>query len=113
MHGIPGCRRERGGPLSEDYREYRDEAERAAGVAGRILTAAFGKVEAREKRPGDLVTDADSASQRAIADHLTRAFPDHTLLAEEDDAQPDPDNPWRWIVDPLDGTINFAHGLPL
>ena len=72
----------------------------------------YGKVAAREKQPGDLVTEADSASQRRIAEILAGAFPDSTLLAEEDGASPDPANPWRWIVDPLDGTINFAHGFP-
>ena len=48
--------------MAEDYREYRDVAEAAAAEAGRILTEAFGKVEAREKRPGDLVTYRSDAS---------------------------------------------------
>ena len=87
-------------------------AERAAREAGALLLSLYGKVAAREKQPGDLVTEADSASQRLIAAILADAFPDSTLLAEEDGAEPDPDNPWRWIVDPLDGTINFAHGFP-
>ena len=58
------------------------------------------------------MTDADLASQRLIAAELHRAFPDHTLLAEEEGATADPERAWRWIVDPLDGTINFAHGFP-
>ena len=99
-------------PLVDDYRAFLPVAERAALAAGAILMAAYGKVEAREKGPGDLVTDADSASQCAIATILAGAFPDHTLLAEEDGALPDPLAPWRWVVDPLDGTINFAHGFP-
>jgi len=99
--------------MTGDYREYRRTAERAAREAGALLLAASGRVEAREKAPGDLVTDADSASQRAIAATLARAYPGHTLLAEEDGVLPDPDCEWRWIVDPLDGTINFAHGFPL
>jgi myo-inositol-1(or 4)-monophosphatase len=77
------------------------------------LLDAYGRVSAREKGPSDLVTDADLASQRAIAALLAEAFPDHTLLAEEEGVVPDPANPWRWIVDPLDGTVNFAHGVPL
>ena len=80
---------------------------------GRLLLQAYGRVSAREKGPADLVTEADFASQQLIADRLGEAFPDHTLLAEEEGAETDPDNPWRWIVDPLDGTMNFAHGFPV
>jgi myo-inositol-1(or 4)-monophosphatase len=98
--------------VSDVYREYQEVAERIAAEAGRLLLGAYGKVEAREKGPSDLVTDADLASQRLIAERLGRAFPDHTLLAEEEGVRPDPGKPWRWIVDPLDGTINFAHGFP-
>ena len=95
-----------------DYSDHRAVAEAAARDAGRILLDHYGRVQAREKGPGDLVTDADSASQRSIAAALANAFPDHTLLAEEDDVIADPGNPWRWVVDPLDGTVNFAHGFP-
>jgi myo-inositol-1(or 4)-monophosphatase len=98
--------------VSDDYREYQDVAERLATVAGRLLRDAYGQVEAREKGPGDLVTDADLASQRLIAEELDRTFPGHTLLAEEEGVGADPARAWRWIVDPLDGTINFAHGFP-
>jgi myo-inositol-1(or 4)-monophosphatase len=76
-----------------------------------LLAGAYGQVVAREKGPGDLVTDADLASQRQIAAALAQAFPEHTLLAEEEGQKADPARPWRWIVDPLDGTINFAHGF--
>ena len=99
--------------MPDTYQHHREVAERAARAGGAILTAAFGTVEAREKAPGDLVTDADTASQRAIAAILAHAFPDHTLLAEEDGVTPDPGRPFRWVVDPLDGTVNFAHGVPL
>jgi myo-inositol-1(or 4)-monophosphatase len=95
------------------YLPFRMLAERAALEAGGLLKAAYGHVSAREKGPGDLVTDADRASQQLIARILTEGRDDHTLLAEEDGAVPDPAKPWRWVVDPLDGTINFAHGFPL
>lgn len=98
--------------MQQDYREYQAAAERMALEAGTVLSEAYGRVAAREKRPGDLVTDADLASQRVIAARIAEAFPDHTLLAEEEGAVPDPARPWRWVVDPLDGTINFAHGFP-
>jgi myo-inositol-1(or 4)-monophosphatase len=98
--------------LNQDYREYREFAESAAVEAGRVLLNAYGRVAAREKGPGDLVTDADFASQSCIAGRIREAYPDHTLLAEEEGANVDPSRPWRWVVDPLDGTINFSHGFP-
>lgn len=99
--------------MADDYREYRDAAERIAREAGALLLGYYGRVEAREKGPSDLVTEADLASQRLIAGRLAEAFPDHTLLAEEEGVTPDPDCPWRWIVDPLDGTVNFSHRFPI
>ncbi len=99
--------------MSAPYETYRFAAEAMAREAGEQLRAMFGRVSGREKAPFDLVTDADLASQRLIADRLREQFPDHTLLAEEEGVQPDPSRPFRWIVDPLDGTVNFAHGLPI
>lgn len=96
-----------------DYEPYRAVAEAAAREAGELLRSSFGRVAVREKGPFDLITEADLASQQAIARRLLDAFPDHTLLGEEEGATMDASNPWRWIVDPLDGTINFAHGNPL
>jgi myo-inositol-1(or 4)-monophosphatase len=103
---------ERATALSDDYQRYQRVAERVALEAGEILLDAYGRVAAREKKPGDLVTDADLASQELIARRLSEEFPNHTLLAEEEGASPDASCPWRWVVDPLDGTINFAHGFP-
>ncbi len=61
----------------------------------------------------DLVTDTDRASERMIADAIRARFPDHQLLAEEGSTAASPGaSPWRWVVDPLDGTTNFAHGFP-
>ncbi|MFO0910251.1 MAG: inositol monophosphatase family protein [Isosphaeraceae bacterium] len=98
--------------MTHDYRNYRIVAEAMAREAGAVLRDAYGRVDAREKGPADLVTEADLTSQRVIARRIAEAFPDHTLLAEEEGAVPDPSNSWRWIVDPLDGTMNFAHGFP-
>lgn len=67
----------------------------------------------REKgRRGDLVTDADGASERLVVERLHRAFPHATILSEESGTRPGSGDE-RWIVDPLDGTTNFAHGYPL
>ncbi len=98
--------------MSVDYRPFLQVAEAVAREAGALLKDAYGRVSAREKKPGDLVTDADFASQKLIADRILSAFPDHTLLGEEEGGEPDLACPWRWVVDPLDGTINFAHGFP-
>ena len=65
----------------------------------------------------DLVTDADRASETRIANRLREAFPEHRILGEEgargalEGERADP-SPFRWLVDPLDGTTNYAHGLP-
>jgi myo-inositol-1(or 4)-monophosphatase len=62
----------------------------------------------------DLVTDIDLAIQRDIADYLTQTTPDIELLAEESRRQPNIDTAeWLWVLDPIDGTSNFVHGLPL
>jgi len=61
----------------------------------------------------DLVTRYDKAAETLIADRLRSAFPDHRLLAEEGATNSDGDSPYLWVVDPLDGTTNFAHGFPV
>jgi myo-inositol-1(or 4)-monophosphatase len=86
-------------------------AEQAARQAGRILAEMAGNFDVREKARGDLVTSADLASQAAIRDVLLQAFPTHSFLGEESHAAPDTESEFRWIVDPLDGTSNYVHGL--
>jgi myo-inositol-1(or 4)-monophosphatase len=98
--------------LSDHLGREVEFARRVALEAGALLVAAYGRVAAREKGPSDLVTDADTASQRLIAAAIAAEYPDHALLAEEEGVVADPGKPWKWIVDPLDGTINFAHGFP-
>jgi myo-inositol-1(or 4)-monophosphatase len=63
----------------------------------------------------DLVTEADIASERLIVDAIRARFPDHSILSEEglgDLEAATSDTPWIWLVDPLDGTVNYAHGYP-
>ena len=60
----------------------------------------------------DLVTAADRASEKLIVERLRAAFPDHSILAEEGGGHEGPSE-YRWYVDPLDGTTNFAHGFPI
>lgn len=59
----------------------------------------------------DLVTDADVNTEKAVTDLIHTHFPDHNILGEEDE-YPATDSPWLWIIDPIDGTTNFARGIP-
>jgi len=87
-------------------------AQEAALAAGRLLKEELGQVrEVRHKGFRDLVTELDLAAQAEITARIRQAFPGHGLMAEEDDSKPDLAGP-IWIVDPLDGTTNFVHGLP-
>lgn len=89
-------------------------AEDAARQGGAILKKMLGKVEVSEKGPADLVTEADFASQEAIKRILLEAYPDHGFIGEEggSGARIAGEGEYRWIVDPLDGTTNFVHGVP-
>ena len=89
--------------------------EKAARKAGGRLRRDFGEVEhlqASRKGPADFVSKADLRAERAIYDELLAARPDWGFVLEEAGTiEGDPDKP-RWIVDPLDGTSNFLHGIP-
>lgn len=84
--------------------------------AGQVLLAAGQtSLEVQEKGVVDLVTNADRASEALIRERIEAAFPLHDFLGEESwvGHNPVPSDRPLWIVDPLDGTTNFAHGLPL
>lgn len=82
--------------------------------AGAILMDKFQRLERVEKKGiVDLVTEADLASEKAIVSTLRRAFPDHAIVAEEGDYDLSAPSPHRWVIDPLDGTTNYVHGLPI
>jgi myo-inositol-1(or 4)-monophosphatase len=93
----------------------------AAREGGRVLLDWQDRFEVREKGRNDLVTQADEAAQEVIRGILLGAFPDHDFLGEEEAAErknrgqpliPPRRSPYRWIVDPLDGTANYVHRLP-
>jgi myo-inositol-1(or 4)-monophosphatase len=86
--------------------------EEAARVGGAVLQDWVGRFKAREKGPRDLVTEADLASETAVRNHLLRAFPDHEFVSEEQALTGRFDGPFCWVVDPLDGTANYVHGIP-
>ena len=81
--------------------------------AGRMLRENIGKSsEISYKGTVDLVTNFDTQAQRVIFDHLSSCFPDHDYLAEEGLNQ-NKGAEFRWIIDPLDGTTNYAHHFPV
>ncbi len=88
----------------------------AAVKAGRGLKRDFGEVEnlvVSVKGPGDFVTLADKKAEKTLFEELARARPGYGFLMEEGGAVPGTDLAHRWIIDPLDGTTNFLHGLPI
>jgi myo-inositol-1(or 4)-monophosphatase len=96
--------------------DYLDAAKVAALRAAEVLAEWRRKFQVRSKGRFDLVTDADVASQRAIHAYLLDRFPDHAFLGEEEGTsktRPGADAPPTWIVDPIDGTTNYVHNLPL
>ncbi len=83
--------------------------------AGSILLEKFGRnIKISKKGEIDLVTEADLASEKAIIERIKSYYPKHSILAEEsgEAISLDNANTWKWIIDPLDGTTNYAHGYP-
>ncbi len=78
--------------------------------AGELLRPGLGRASVEHKSPLELVTEFDRASEQLIIEAVRSEFPTDAVLAEEGGARPG--EGWRWIIDPLDGTTNFAHGLP-
>ena len=84
--------------------------------AGSLLAERFGReLRVTNKSELDLVTESDLASERLIIDRIKTYHPRHAILAEESGVSSPVDaekSEWRWIIDPLDGTTNYAHGYP-
>jgi myo-inositol-1(or 4)-monophosphatase len=83
--------------------------------AGRRLLRDFGEVEQLQvsvKGPSDFVSTADLRAEQTLREELTKARPAFAFLMEESGASGSEDWDWRWVVDPLDGTTNFLHGIP-
>jgi myo-inositol-1(or 4)-monophosphatase len=90
-----------------------DFAIRVAQEAGNVLRSSFGrKIVISNKGDIDLVTEVDLAAEKVIKDLIQSHYPKHGILAEESGAT-ETDSEYRWIVDPLDGTTNYAHALPI
>lgn len=102
--------------------EYLIVCEEAARLGGQVLRDWQYRISAREKGPRDLVTEADLASQQVIRARLLEQYPSHLFLGEEDDPRTgggrrswdelSQSDTYCWVVDPLDGTMNYVHGMP-
>jgi myo-inositol-1(or 4)-monophosphatase len=100
----------------DDLTDYLAAACEAARRGAAVLEEWRGRFVVREKGRADLVSEADVGAQRAVHDYLASRYPGHGFLGEEGDAdkhRPGPDAPPTWIVDPLDGTTNYVHDVPL
>ena len=83
--------------------------------AGRALRRDFGEIEhlqVSKKGQGDFVTNADLRAEKILFEELSEARPGYGFLLEEKGIVEGPDKTHRWIIDPLDGTTNFMHGIP-
>ncbi|MCA1634153.1 MAG: inositol monophosphatase [Acidobacteria bacterium] len=89
----------------------------AARDAGRILSDRYGRsIQIMNKGDIDLVTEADLAAERLIVERIRSYFPRHAILAEEAgevETAGGAEAEYKWIIDPLDGTTNYAHGYPV
>ncbi len=102
--------------MNDQHLELAIEAAKAGAIE--LMSRRTDRV-VQEKAPKDLVTDADLASQKAIRKILLEAFPDHVFVGEEEGENDPPDDVRRgdasarpcWVVDPLDGTVNYVHRL--
>src|SRR5262252_9473663 len=92
--------------------DYLTPMQELAHEAGLLLLSFFGKVAVEYKGDVDLVTQADRASEKLIVERIRKQWPDHDLIGEEGSRR-DAGSDFRWYIDPLDGTTNFAHRYPV
>ena len=94
-------------------KEFKKIALLAAEKAGKILIKNLGKVKQIDyKGTVNIVTEIDKLSEKTIIDTILKKFPDHEILAEESKEKYNSSS-YKWIIDPLDGTTNYAHGYPV
>jgi myo-inositol-1(or 4)-monophosphatase len=95
------------------YEPYVSFARRVAAEAGALIAENFlGSFGVDRKGATNLVTEVDRRAEKLIVDAIGREYPSHAVVAEEGSAR-EGQSGWRWYVDPLDGTNNFAHGYPM
>ncbi|RLT44166.1 MAG: inositol monophosphatase [Chloroflexi bacterium] len=88
-------------------------AQALAEEAGRLAATYYRRTQAQRKSDGTLVTEADERANRLIVERIQTAWPSHAILSEEGTTTYDPAAAETWVIDPLDGTTNFARGLPI
>lgn len=103
--------------MSTNLENWLTHAVHAARLGAEQLEFWRSRFTVREKARADLVTEGDQASQLAVIGYLQEQFLDHAFIGEEDPASKDirelpSDAPPTWIIDPLDGTVNYAHDVP-
>jgi myo-inositol-1(or 4)-monophosphatase len=107
-------------PRSASGKTAGEVARLCAEEAGRLIMERFpgrggrGRAETAAKGRGNFVTETDLASEKAVVRVLAEEYPEHEVLSEEmfSSRPPDMTKPWLWVVDPIDGTHNFAQGIP-
>ncbi len=91
-----------------------EKAEDFARIGGDIGRYYFGRNIAIETKADETpVTRADKEAETAMRQHIEREYSSHQILGEEFGLSGSPHSPWKWIIDPIDGTISFIHGVPL
>ena len=88
---------------------------KASEKASKILIRDFGeleKLQVSKKGPRDFVTNADIKVEKIIINELKKARPNYSIISEENGIEKNKDKNNSWIIDPIDGTINFLHGIP-
>ncbi len=94
------------------FEKHLETARAAARRAGKLVLEQQGQTSISEKALDNLVTEADLAAQETIIDMILEHFPDHSIMAEEKDLSAKSSSADLWIIDPLDGTNNYAHNIP-
>jgi len=88
---------------------------KASEKASKILIRDFGEIEklqVSKKGPSDFVTNSDLKAEKIIIEELKKARPNYSIISEENGTEKNKDKNNTWIIDPIDGTVNFLHGIP-
>ena len=88
---------------------------KACEKASKVLIRDFGEIEklqVSKKGPLDFVTNSDLKTEKIIINELSKGRPDYSIISEENGVNKNKDNKNTWIIDPIDGTVNFLHGVP-
>ena len=88
---------------------------KACEKASKILIRDFGEIEklqVSKKGPSDFVTNSDLKTEKIIIEELNRGRPDYSIISEEMGIKSNKDKKNTWVIDPIDGTVNFLHGIP-